>query len=71
MEAAALLTGDARLRTLARLDRDLAEQVVPAAPFASGTITHFFSARMGCQILHPIYVLDLATLCVRDEGEAE
>ncbi len=70
MEAAALLTGDARLRAYARLDRDLAEQVVPAAAFASGTITHFFSARMGCQILHPIYVLDLAALCVRDEGEA-
>ena len=33
--------------------------------------THFFSARMGCQILHPVYVLDLAALCVRDEGEAE
>ncbi len=47
------------------------EQAVPAVPFASGTITHFLSARMGCQVLHPIYGLDLAALCVRDDGDAE
>jgi peptide/nickel transport system substrate-binding protein len=70
MEAAALLTGDARLRAYARLDRDLAEQAV-AAPFASGTVTHFFSARMGCQVLHPVYGLDLPALCVRDDAEAD
>ena len=32
----------------------------PAAPFATGTATYFLSARMGCQVLHPIYGLDLA-----------
>ena len=36
-------------------------------PFATGTLTYFLSARMGCQVLHPIYGLDLAALCVRDE----
>ena len=69
MAAAARLTGDARLRAYARLDRDLAERAAPAAPFASGTLTHFLSARMGCQVLHPLYGLDLAALCVRDDVE--
>jgi YVTN family beta-propeller protein len=67
MAAAARLTGDARLRAYAALDRDLAETAVPAAPFASGTVTHFLSARMGCQVLHPIYSLDLASLCIRPD----
>ncbi len=67
MAAAARLTGDERLRAYARLDRDLAVEAAPAAPFASGTITHLISARMGCPVLHPIYGLDLAALCIRDE----
>jgi hypothetical protein len=29
----------------------------------------FVSARMGCPVLHPLYGLDLAALCVRDEEE--
>lgn len=68
MAAAARLSGDARLDAYARTDRYLAERAVPAAPFAVGTVTHFLSSRMGCQILHPIYGLDLAALCV-DDGE--
>jgi YVTN family beta-propeller protein len=67
MSAAARLSGAARRRAYAQVDRYLAERVVSAAPFASGTITHFLSARIGCQILHPVYALDLAALCVRDE----
>jgi YVTN family beta-propeller protein len=67
MASAARLGGDPRLRAYARLDRTLAERVVPAAPFAAGTITHFLSARMGCEVLHPLYGLDLAALCIDDE----
>ena len=70
MADAALLSGDERLSAYARLDRDIAEQAVPAAPFASGTMTHLFSARMGCQVLHPVFVVDLAALCIDDEGES-
>ena len=69
MAAADRLSGDARLRAYARLDRDLAEGTAPAAPYASLTLNHFLSARMGCQVLHPLYGLDLAALCVRDEEE--
>jgi YVTN family beta-propeller protein len=65
MVAANRLVGTARLRAYADLDRDLAERAVPAAVFASGTAGYFLSARMGCQLLHPIYGLDLASLCIR------
>ena len=65
MADAASLTGDARLRAYAKLDRDLAADAVPAVPFATGTASYFLSARMGCQVLHPIFGLDLAALCVR------
>ncbi len=47
----------------------LAEHTVPAVPFASGTTTHFLSARMGCPVLHPVYGLDLAALCIGEDAE--
>jgi YVTN family beta-propeller protein len=65
MADAASLTGDARLRAYAKLDRDLAANAAPAAAFATGTASYFLSARMGCQVLHPIFGLDLAALCIR------
>jgi peptide/nickel transport system substrate-binding protein len=65
MADAAALDGAARLRAYARLDRDLAVDAAPAAAFATGVSTYFLSARMGCQVLHPIYGLDLAALCIR------
>jgi len=65
MAHAATLTGNARLRAYAKLDRDLAADAAPAAPFATGVTTYFLSARLGCQLLHPIHGLDLGSLCIR------
>jgi YVTN family beta-propeller protein len=67
--AASHLTGDARLRAYADLDRDLAAQAAPAAAYATGKFSYFLSARMGCHVLHPIYGVDLASLCIRDDEE--
>ncbi len=67
--AASRLGGDARLQAYAELDRDLAEKAAPQATFASEEVSYFLSARMGCQVLHPIYGLDLASLCIRGEEE--
>jgi len=61
------LRGDRRLAAYARLDRQLVEDVVPAVAFANGTVSHLLSSRMGCQVLHPVYELDLAALCI--EGD--
>jgi hypothetical protein len=68
MVAASRLRGEARLRAYARLDRDLAARAAPQATFATGEARYFLSARMGCEVPHPIYGLDLAALCVRDEA---
>ena len=65
MTDAAGLSGDVRLRAYAKLDRDLAANAVPAAAFATGTASYLLSARMGCQVLHPIFGLDLAALCIQ------
>jgi peptide/nickel transport system substrate-binding protein len=66
MEEAAQLAGDERLRAYADLDRELTERAEFGAVFATGTVSHFLSARMGCEVLHPIYGLDLAALCVEE-----
>jgi len=71
MNAAARLSGDARLKAYAEVDAYLARRAIPAAPFASGTTSYFLSARIGCQVLHPIYGLDLAALCLRRGQEAQ
>jgi YVTN family beta-propeller protein len=68
MATAARLTGERRLRAYARLDRDLARGPAPIAAFANGTVKHLFSARVGCQFEHPIYGIDLAALCIGDDG---
>jgi ABC-type transport system substrate-binding protein len=67
LDAAATLVGESRFPAYAELDRELSENQLPVVPFASGTTTHFLSPRMGCEILQPVYSLDLAALCV--EGD--
>ena len=71
MAAASRLSGEARLRAYARLDRDLADQAAPEAAYASGETHYLLSARMGCQVPHPIYGLDFAALCIRDDSEED
>jgi YVTN family beta-propeller protein len=66
--AAARISGTRRFHAYARLDRELAAGPAPLAAFANGTAKHFFSARVGCQFEHPIYGIDLAALCLRDDG---
>ena len=63
--AARKLNGAARLEAYAALDRDLATQAAPFAPYVSYLRTDFFSSRIGCQVEHPLYGIDLAALCLR------
>jgi YVTN family beta-propeller protein len=65
MDDVASLTGERRMRAYATLDRELAAEAAPAVPFATGSSTYFLSARVGCQVMHPIYGLDLAALCIK------
>lgn len=63
--AARKLNGAARLEAYAALDRDLATQAAPFAPYVSYLRTDFFSSRIECQVEHPLYGIDLAALCLR------
>jgi peptide/nickel transport system substrate-binding protein len=59
------LAGARRYRAYARLDADLASDAAPLAAYANPTNDYFFSTRMGCQVVQPVYGLDLAALCNR------
>ena len=65
MRAVGRLVGAARIDAYAALDRDIAAQEAPFAPIYSTARTDFFSSRIGCQVEHPLYGIDLAALCVR------
>ena len=64
LRAAAELSGARRYRAYARLDADLT-RAAPLAAYAADAENYFFSTRMGCQVVQPVYGLDLAALCVR------
>jgi hypothetical protein len=66
MRAASRLEGASRIEAYAALDRDIAAQPAPIAPVMTAAHTDFFSARIGCQVEHPLYGIDLAALCVRE-----
>ena len=59
------LRGAARLRAVERFDADLARSSTWVIPYGVDNHREFFSSRVGCVTFHPIYGLDLATLCLR------
>jgi ABC-type transport system substrate-binding protein len=65
LDQAAKLSGARRYRTYLRLERELEQDFVPAAPFATNASRDFFSARIGCQLYQPVMGIDLAALCLR------
>jgi DNA-binding SARP family transcriptional activator/ABC-type transport system substrate-binding protein/streptogramin lyase len=66
LEAAAGRSGRLRYRTYGNLDIALARDAAPVAAWATRTRSEYFSARMGCQIEHPVNSgVDLAALCIR------
>jgi YVTN family beta-propeller protein len=65
LQAVDRLTGARRDAADARLDADLARYAAPVAAYANATNIYFFSARMGCQTMQPVYGIDLAALCLR------
>lgn len=65
VRAASRLTGPARHRAYGDLDVALARDEAPFAAFAVLARGEFFSARVGCEILHPVYTIDIGALCLR------
>jgi ABC-type transport system substrate-binding protein/streptogramin lyase len=65
LAAAEKLSGEKRYRAGARIALELQRDAVPAAAFATTASRDFFSARIGCQVYHPVWGMDLAALCLR------
>ena len=69
LDGAARLRGTARYGTFGRLDAQLAREAAPAAAVSYRVRYDFFSNRVGCQLPHPVYGIDLAALCLRHEQD--
>jgi peptide/nickel transport system substrate-binding protein len=68
LEAAARLSGPPRYLRYGKLDADLARNAAPFAAVGNFATPDFFSARIGCQVYHPVYGMDLAALCIRKKS---
>ena len=66
LRAASRLDGAARIAAYSALDRETAARAAPFAPYLSALSTDFFSERIGCQVAHLLYGIDLAALCLRE-----
>jgi YVTN family beta-propeller protein len=66
LKAAGQLSGAKRYRVLRQLALELQRDSAPAAAIGWTTRRDFFSARVGCQLFHPLWGIDLAALCLRD-----
>jgi peptide/nickel transport system substrate-binding protein len=65
LAAAARLVGPARYRTYGKLDVELARDAAPAAAYFTGNWVAFFSRRIGCVKMNPVFGVSLGTLCLR------
>jgi ABC-type oligopeptide transport system substrate-binding subunit len=66
IQAAANLTGPARYLTYGKLAAQTARSDAPTVALGNFISQDFFSARIGCQTYQPVYGIDLAALCTRD-----
>jgi YVTN family beta-propeller protein len=65
LAAAERLSPPKRYLAYGRLESDLARNAAPWAAIGNPVAQDFFSARIGCQVFHPLYGIDLTALCIR------
>ena len=65
LAAAERLSPPERYVAYGRLASDLARNAAPWAAIGNPVARDFFSARIGCQVFHPLYGIDLTALCIR------
>jgi ABC-type transport system substrate-binding protein len=64
MAAADRLSGRARLKAFSRLDAEIMRNQAPWAPLFEESRWFLFSSRVGCFQLHPVFFVDLPTVCL-------
>lgn len=67
MDEAQQKTGEERDAAYAALDEDLVRNAAPIVPWSVANNIDFFSARVGCQVFQPVYFMDLASLCLKNQ----
>ncbi|MGL6278111.1 MAG: ABC transporter substrate-binding protein, partial [Gaiella sp.] len=65
VQAASRLAGPPRYLTYGKLDAHVSRAYAPWVPLGNPVSRDFFSARMGCQVVNPVYGVDLAGLCIK------
>ena len=65
LAAAERLSPPERYVAYGRLESDLARNAAPWAAIGNPVAQDFFSERIGCQVFHPLYGIDLTALCIR------
>jgi ABC-type transport system substrate-binding protein len=68
MASADQLSGSARFQAFSALDADIMRNQAPWAPLYEDSKWLLISKRVGCVELHPVFRLDLATVCLRHGG---
>jgi ABC-type transport system substrate-binding protein len=63
LDAAAATTGSDRAATYAKLDAELTRDVSPLVAWGIDNDRDFFSSKVGCILHHPVYGIDIATMC--------
>jgi len=65
MDAANLLSGDARAKAYGKVATDISTQAAPWAARSFGTTPDFFGPKVGCQVNTSSYGFALNTFCIR------
>ncbi len=63
LDAAAATTGSDRAASYAKLDAELVRDVSPLVAWGIDNDRDFFSDKVGCILHHPVYGIDIATMC--------
>ena len=64
LDAAAATTGAARAVAYAKLDEEITRDVSPLVVWGVDNDRDFFSGNVGCILHHPVYGIDIATMCM-------
>jgi peptide/nickel transport system substrate-binding protein len=64
LDKAASTTGAARAAAYGKLNEDLVKNVSPLVAWGVDNDRDFFSSRMGCVLHHPVYGMDISSMCM-------
>jgi peptide/nickel transport system substrate-binding protein len=64
LDEAAATTGSDRVAAYSKLNEELVKNVSPLVAWGVDNDRDFFSSQMGCILHHPVYGMDIASMCM-------